>query len=428
MISRGTSMEVLPASFSSTSSKSELSADHDSISLSSDSSWQPDLSLSLSSLDSNESDLTLTSGKALEHTSPGYHTERFGSLTNTSTRKQVEKKKNPKNLTVLKSTSISSPKLELSYDDAYKSRRIEDSVRDIGVILHEKKHLLQTLKGQTYSEELEPCTSDFDKLSLKTKLEDIESQIEMCCSSLEQLLEQLHQLNRLKECEIRLKEEEFNLKRQTSQRMTYCTCACSQKKEKSKLVGRERDISAIIQATQQSQKEKRDPITWVIPIESPRSHASSARNSATLFSEKSQETSLKRAFETKCRGIYERLENRASRISARSLVRRRTAEIRQQRAIHEYSLVRQIENEDKRSRYQVQPLEPRKILSEKEMKYRSARIYSSLPEVESRKKQQQKENEARKHRMISQNFSKKLKNQALRGQVSLPIADRVKLL
>lgn len=65
-------------------------------------------------------------------------------------------------------------------------------MRDIGVILHEKKHLLQTLKGQTCSDELAPCTSDFNKLSLRTKLEDIESQIEMCCSSLEQLLQQLH--------------------------------------------------------------------------------------------------------------------------------------------------------------------------------------------------------------------------------------------
>lgn len=208
--------------------------------------------------------------------------------------------------------------------------------------------------------------------------------------------------------------------------MSHCTCQCSQKREKSKFVARESDISATIEPSEQRLVEKRSPITWVVPIESPRSQAPPAR--ATFFSEKSQETSLKRAFETKCRDVYERLENRASRISAKSLIRRRTAEIRQQRAIHEYSLVRDIENHDRRSRYQVQSLEPRKILSEKEMKHRSARIYSSLPEVESRKKQQQKENEARKHRMISQNFSKKLKNQALKGQVSLPIAGRVTFL
>lgn len=170
---------------------------------------------------------------------------------------------------------------------------------------------------------------------------------------------------------------------------------------------------------------KRKPVSWTVPIAQEKETKLNQAKNDSKSGKTGQEPTLQQAFESKCPAILEKLELRAGKINAKSEIRRRTAEIRRQRALHEYTLSRRIEEERKRRNALLKSTEPRKLLSEKEMKSRSARIYSSLPEVESKKEQQKKEEESRRHRMVSQIFSQRLKSQALRGHVSLPITERI---
>lgn len=167
--------------------------------------------------------------------------------------------------------------------------------------------------------------------------------------------------------------------------------------------------------------DQRKPLSWIVPLNS------TWETKTDDISKTKDKNSLQRAFETKCPKVLESLELRAGKINAKSEIRRRTAEIRRQRALHEYTLGRAIEEEQKRRKLilSVKTVQPREQVTEKEMRHRSAKIYSSLPEIESKREQQKKEQESRRHRMVSQIFSQRLKSQALKGHVSLPISERI---
>lgn len=198
-------------------------------------------------------------------------------------------------------------------------------------------------------------------------------------------------------------------------------------------------------------QERRSPVSWFVtvgeevPIFAKRAGPSYFAETSNRYLDSAQSnnrhssssgSSLHDAFHRSCRRFERQSQLRLERIKINTHLRIATADQRRREIekVSQASQKKETLNNSRRSnkaatskqqtrQSRPRPLSPatRPVLTHREMRERTERIYRKLPEVKAKIVDTQREDEARTRRMMAEVFKQKLKEAAVRGRVNFPI-------